>query len=60
MDGISQVGSSDAVMQAAAIFVQKKSMQLEQDAVLTELNSVSPQATTNNPPNLGQNIDVSA
>jgi len=58
MDGISQVGSGDAVLQAAQIFTQKKAMKLEEDSTQTLLNSVAPTAS-NNPPNLGQNIDTS-
>lgn len=60
MDGITQVGQADAVHQATSIFALKKTLQMEQQAMLTLLDAVPQPAPANNPPNLGQNIDVRA
>lgn len=58
MDAITQAGQGDAIQQAMAIFTLKKSMQVEQQAALALLDAVPPAVTSNNPPNLGQNIDI--
>ncbi|QLG87858.1 YjfB family protein [Chitinibacter bivalviorum] len=52
--------SGAGAKEIAPLLVLRKAMDIQEQSVLTLLDSVPQVSASNNPPNLGQNIDVKA